>query len=229
MVVETVTSFLVGTVASAVAALMLDRFRRKRHLHHLLWAAGLALWATTSFAQGLALVGGWNVPMYKLYYFSATALAGFLGAGTVGLIVRQRRVFLAFTAYILAASAVLGVSLALAPVDASVLQTPIVGGLALPSWVRGLAPWINIPGGIAFIGGAAYSFVRTRRLFALLITVGAAAPAVGGIFARLSLPWVLPFTDLIGIVCLSAGVLLSMTPVAAARPHVPGSGTAPPG
>src|SRR3989304_1932038 len=40
-------------------------------------------------------------------------------------------------------------------------------------------PLVNLPGGIAFAGGAAYSTARTRKAFAVLITLGAALPAEG--------------------------------------------------
>ena len=88
--VETVLSFVVGLVASLVAAYMLSRYLVTRKAHHLLWSVGLALWATSSFGQGTAFVSGWSVASYKLYYFSAILLAGFLGAGTPGLVLRRR-------------------------------------------------------------------------------------------------------------------------------------------
>src|SRR3990172_702926 len=185
---ETVLSFVVGIVASLVAAYMLSRYLVTRKAHHLLWSVGLALWATSSFGQGTAFVSGWSVASYKLYYFSAILLPGFLVAAAFGLL------------------------LVLAPVDEGVLAQAAIGGQALPAGVRMWTPLVNIPGGIAFIGGAAYSIVRTRKAFAVLITLGAALPALGGILARLGVPWVLPFTDFAGIAGPSAGVVLTLRP-----------------
>jgi len=210
--VETVLSFVVGIVASLVAAYMLSRYLVTRKAHHLLWSVGLALWATSSFGQGTAFVSGWSVASYKLYYFSAILLAGFLGAGTLGLVLRRRRVFRVFAAYVIGFAAAFGLLLVLAPVDEGVLAQAAIGGQALPAGVRMWTPLVNIPGGIAFIGGAAYSIVRTRKAFAVLITLGAALPALGGILARLGVPWVLPFTDFAGIACLSAGIVMTLRP-----------------
>lgn len=213
--VETVLSFVVGIVASLVAAYMLSRYIVTRRAHHLLWSVGLALWAASSFGQGTAFVSGWSVASYKLYYFSAILLAGFLGAGTLGLVLRRRRVFQVFAAYVIGFAAAFGLLLALAPVDEAVLAHLAIGGQALPAGVRMWTPLVNIPGGIAFIGGAAYSIVRTRKAFAVLITLGAALPALGGILARLGVPAVLPFTDFAGIACLSAGIVMTLRPAPA--------------
>jgi len=218
MAVEEILSFAVGTVAAIIAFVMFSRFWAKRRLHHLLWAVGLGLWAVSSFAQGAAILVGWTIPSYKLYYFSAIALAGFLGAGTLGLITRRARIVRGFAAYIVAMCGIFAVAIAFAPVDEDVLERIFVGGLALPSSLRLLTPFINVPGGITFIGGAIYSFVKTRKLFAIFITLGATVPALGGILARFSLPWLLPFTDFIGIVFLSSGVYLSLRPVGAPVP-----------
>ncbi len=209
MTVEWVLSLLVGSVASTIAATMFFKYYKGRRLHHLLWALGLAFWGISAFGQGYAILIGWTVPLYKLYYFSAIALAGYLGAGTLGLIMPKRRIYLAFVTYIVALTAIFAYFVSFAAVDEGLLAQAVIGGLAFPSSVRMWTFFINIPGGITFIGGAAYSFVKSRKLFALLITLGALTPAVGGTLARLALPFFLPFTDFLGIVLLSAGVYLS--------------------
>jgi hypothetical protein len=215
---EFVLAFVVGGIASVMAAITGWRFVATRKAHHMFWSVGMALWAASAVAQGIALVSGWSVPMYKAYYVSAIALAGFLGAGTLELVLRRRRALLAFDGYILGMTGILGLAVALAPVDETLLGTAVIGGLALPSGARIWSPFINIPGGIAFIGGAAYSYVKLRRPFALLITIGAATPAVGGVLARFAMPAALPFTDFIGVVFLAAGIVLSLRPLETPSP-----------
>lgn len=210
MLVETLLSVIVGGVAASFSGFLGYRYVRRQRLYHLLWGIGLGLWALSAFAQGYAFAVGWTVGLYKAYYVSAISLAGFMGAGTLGLILKRPRPFLGFVAYILAVSLLLGVAVGLAPVDESVLANAAVGGTALPSGVRLLSPLINVPGGIAFIGGAFYTLWRTRKPFALLIGIGALTPAVGGILARFGMPYVLPFTDFAGVVFLSAGIYLSL-------------------
>ncbi len=208
--IEWILSLIVGSIASVVAVSIFRVYYRKRKAHHLMWCVGLALWGISAFAQGYAALAGWPVPLYRLYYFSAISLAGFLGAGTLGLIVSsQRMVFKGFSGYIVFITAVLGIAVSVATVDLEVLKDVVVGGLALPSNVRLIAPFINIPGGVTFIGGAAYSLVRTKKVYALLITLGASVPAIGGILARFAIPGFLPFTDFFGILFLTLGIYVS--------------------
>lgn len=209
---ELILSLIVGSIAGGMAAYMFFRYARASKLHHLLWGLGLALWSISSFGQASSLyLDGWVgiVSVYRLYYFAAIALVGFLGAGTLGLIWPKSRLYPAFTVYIMYFTTVLAVAVALGPVNLAALGTPVVGGEALAFNTLPFTLPINVPGGIFFIGGAAFSIVKTRRLFAVLITLGAIMPAVGGIIARLGVPAFLPFTDFVGISFLSAGVYLS--------------------
>ncbi len=163
--------------------------------------------------QASAILIGWTVPVYKLYYFSAIVLTGFLGVGTVGLLFSHRRAYRPYVLYVVYTTLLFGLLVVFAAVNEALLATsPVVGGLAFPDNVRIWTLPINIPGGIAFIGGAAWSFWVTRRPYALYIALGALIPAVGGTLARFALPFFLPFTDFFGIVFLSAGVYLSARP-----------------
>ncbi len=209
MAFEWLLPLLVGAIASAVSYDLLNAYLKKGHLHHLLWAAGMVLWAISAFAQMYALIFGWPILLYKLYYFSAISLAGFLGAGTLALVSSRKTIISLYAWFNVLAAAMLAISLAFAPVDLNVLKNLVVGGLALPSSVRMLAPVINIPGGITFIGGALYSYMKWRKPYTILIALGAAVPAIGGILARFAIPELLPYTDFLGIIFLSTGFYLS--------------------
>ncbi|MDE1869665.1 MAG: hypothetical protein KGH71_01610 [Candidatus Micrarchaeota archaeon] len=208
---ESMLGLIVGIVASAITVVLIGRYMKSKRLYLLLWALGMLLWAISAFAQAYAILFGWSVPLYKLYYFAAVALAGFLGAGTLGIITKRERVFLGFAALMTALSLILAISLALTPIDQGLLNYPVVGANAVPISVRILAPIINIPAAVAFIGGAAYSFIRSRKMYALFITLGATVPAIGGTLAGALIPWALPFTDFIGIAFLASGFYLSFT------------------
>ncbi len=224
LTVQWVLSIVVGIIALAMAGVMFRKFYRKRKLHHLFWALGLATWGITDFAQAWAILIGWTVPIYKLYYFSAITLAGFLGVGTVGLLFSKHRAYPSYVVYVVYTTLLFGILVAFATVDEVLLAvTPIVGGLAFPDSVRIWTLPINIPGGIAFIGGAAFSFYATRRAYALYITLGALIPALGGTLARFALPGFLPFTDFFGIAFLAVGVYLSARPAVEPVTAVTGS------
>lgn len=213
-----------GIIALTMAGVMFQKFAKKRKLHHLFWALGLLTWGITDFAQAWAILIGWTVPIYKLYYFSAITLAGFLGVGTVGLLFSEHRAYPSYVVYVVYTTLLFGLLVAFATVDEVLLAvTPIVGGLAFPDSVRIWTLPINIPGGIAFIGGAAFSFYATRKAYALYITLGALIPALGGTLARFALPGFLPFTDFFGIAFLAAGVYLSARPAVQPATAVTGS------
>ncbi len=213
LTVQWILSIVAGAVALSVAAIMFRKYAAQRKLHYLFWALGETFWGIADLGQASAILIGWTVPVYKLYYFSAIVLSGFLGVGTVGLLYSQRREYPAYVVYVVCTTLIFALLVAFAAVNEALLAaTPIVGGLAFPGNVRIWTLPINIPGGIAFIGGAAWSFWRTRRAYALYIALGALIPAIGGTLARFALPFALPFTDFFGIAFLSAGVYLSTRP-----------------
>ncbi len=207
---------IVGIIATLMAVWVVIRYFQSRFSRYLWWSAGLLLWALSAFCQSYALLLEWKPWIYKLYYFSAITLVGVLGAGTLGLIIGEQRtleqqvVYYLYVGFILFFSVKLAFALYQAPVFVERLHERVIGGLALPSSVRQWSPWINIPGGVIFIGGAVYSFWKTKALYALFIVIGALIPALGGIFARFQLPYLLPFTDLLGILFLSWGVFLAL-------------------
>lgn len=217
---ELALSLAVGAVAAGMAGYLFLKYAGGRKLHNLLWGVGLALWSISAFTQASSLyLDGWIAPVYRLYYFAAIALVGFLGAGTLGLIWPQSRLYPAFNVYIVYFTTVLAVVVALGPLDLAALATPVAGGAGMAFTTLPFTLPINVPGGIFFIGGAAFSIYKTKKLFAVFITLGAIMPAVGGILARFAIPGFLPFTDFVGISFLSAGVYLS-TRVARPAPQV---------
>lgn len=80
----------------------------------------------------------------------------------------------------------------------------------MPEYVRVFSPLLTIPGGIAIIGGALWSFWvdRTRR-FSLLIALGGLFPSVGGLRARFGDPTFFYMLETAGMVLLFIGFLLS--------------------
>jgi len=210
MNLESILSLVAGIIALAVAITVFRVYLSKRKAHHLLWAVGMLLWAASDFTQLYALVVSWTVPVYLLYFFCSIMLAGFLGAGTLYLVAPGRRISTYYFWFNVACAGILAILLVTTPVNKAALQTAVVGANAITSAYVGLvAAVVNTPALITFVGGAAYSFVKTRRLYALLITIGALLAALGGILATALLPQFLPFTDFVGVSFLGAGFYLT--------------------
>ena len=76
----------------------------------------------------------------------------------------------------------------------------------------------SVPGSLALIGIALYSFWRTRLVFNLWIAAGAIAAAASGSLATLGVTWALYLGELIGIALMFWGFLSSREPAPARAP-----------
>jgi len=198
-----------ATVVSLIfAALVLNQWISRRKPFQLAWSAGLALYGVAAFTQFLAEAYGWTSSTYKAYYVVAAPLVAVLGIGSVLLI--HRRAGLGFALYTLVLFAGFAVAVAGATVNTAAFSSSIpVAGTALPDSVRIYSPLFTIPGSVALIGIAAYSFWRSRLLFNLWIGIGAVIIAAGGSLARFGLSWALYIGEFVGIAVMFWGFLAS--------------------
>jgi len=212
MDVESVMPLVAGTLALAISAVLARMYLGRRGVHHLLWSVGMLLWAVSDITQFYAFVAAWTVPIYLSYFFGSIMLAGFLGAGTLCLVLPKSRISSGYMWFNVIAAVALAVVLATTPINASALQAAVTGANPITSPIASaIAAVVNIPALFTFAGGALYSFIRTRRPYALLITAGALIPAGGGTLATIALPQLLPYTDFFGILVLGAGFYLSFS------------------
>jgi len=208
-----------ATVVSAVfAALVFRQWLGRRKPYQLAWSAGLGLYAVAAFTQFLGEEYGWSVPVYKVYYLLAALLVAVLGIGSTLLV--HRRAGIGFTLY----TAIVFVGFAIAVAGTAVNQAAFdlsfpVAGTAIPDGnVRAFSYLFTIPGSIALIGVAVYSYWRTRLKFNLWIGMGALIVAAGGSLARLSFSWALYIGELLGIAVMFWGFLASQDVVKARAP-----------
>ncbi len=210
MDIEAVMPLIAGVLALAISVVLARMYVQKRRMHHLLWAVGMLFWAISDFTQLYAIVASWTVFIYLAYFFGSIMLAGFLGAGTIYLVFPKSRISSGYLWFNIVFGVALAVSLVLTPLNSSALQAAVTGANPISSpIVNDIAAIINIPALFAFAGGALYSYIRTRRIYALLITIGAVIPALGGTLAAILIPQFLPFTDFFGILFLGVGFYLS--------------------
>lgn len=216
---------LVSAVLSAVFAFLLAlQWRKRRKPYQLIWMVSLVMFFIATFLEFYAEFVyytnppsiGWTEFTYKLYYVLSASMVALMGAGSLYLLTHLPvgKYFLYFTVAVSIPLFVLGF---LAPVgDALANAVAVKGGteiagLAMPSYVRYLPPLLNIPGGIAIIGGALYSFWLDRtRKYNLLIALGGLYPFAGGVGAWLGNPTLSYFLETVGIILLFAGFVLSL-------------------
>jgi len=195
-------------VSLTFAALVFNQWISRRKPFQMAWSLGLGLYGLAAFAQFLAEAYGWTPSTYKAYYLVAAPLVAVLGIGSVLLI--HRRAGVGFALYTIVVFAGFAVAVAGATVNTAALSSPIpVAGTALPDNVRIFSPLFTIPGSVALIGIAAYSYWRTRLMFNLWIGIGALIIAAGGSLARFNLSWALYIGELVGIAIMFWGFLAS--------------------
>ncbi len=213
MALESVLPFIAGLLALVIAIALFRLYYIKRRIYHLLWGVGMLLWSVSDFTQLYALLFGWTVPVYLAYFFGSIMLAGFLGAGTLCLVSSRQRINTIYIWFNVVMAIALLVSLLVYPLNTAALSNAVTGANPVTGPANIIAALVNIPALITFVGGALYSYVKTWKIYALLIAFGGLWPAIGGVFATFGIPILLPFTDFLGIAFLGAGFYLSfMTP-----------------
>src|SRR5213593_2410306 len=204
-------------ISVAFAFLVFTQWLNRRKPYQLAWSVGLGLYAIAAFTQFLAEAYGWSVGVYKVYYLVAAPLVAVLGIGSVFLI--HRRAGIGFALYTAVVFVGFAAAVAAATVNTDALTSSIpVAGTALPDNVRIFSPLFTVPGSIALIGVAAYSYWKSRLTFNLWIGIGALIVAAGGSLARFNVSWALYVGELVGIAVMFAGFLRSQDLAKVTRP-----------
>lgn len=192
-------------------------------MHQLIWSVSLFLFFVTTLLEFLAgyfyhnIEGslGWSPLMYKLYYVLTPPMVALMGTGSLYLLTHKP-----YGKYMLWYTVILSIPLFILGLSANVGRALIeavnkvggteIAGAAMPSYVRIFSPLMTIPGGIFLIAGAIYSYWLDRsRKYNLLVAIGGLFPFIGGLRARFGAYEAFYFLELLGIVILFLGFLLS--------------------
>ncbi|MGD8731025.1 MAG: hypothetical protein PVH92_04020, partial [Anaerolineales bacterium] len=83
--------FLSTAIMIVFTVSVLQRYFVRRKAHFLFWGLGLAMFSAGSFAEAYFAIFGWSAFVFFLWYFFGAALnAGWIGHGTLMLLVRKR-------------------------------------------------------------------------------------------------------------------------------------------
>ena len=206
---------LAATVISIIFAYSVFRqYLRGRKTHQLLWTISLALFSFSVFFEAYSELYGWNVLMYKIYYIFAASLVLIMGAGTLYLLsswnVLNRYIPHLFVTYGIIIIVIMSYTAYSAPVYTEKFIPGItVAGLAMSQDVRIFSPLLTIPGSIALIGGALYSYFKTKQRFNVYIALGALIVAVSGGIARTGITDFFYIGEMIGITLMYFGFIES--------------------
>lgn len=220
--------FISSIVMIAFAVDVFRRFaRRPTHKHLLIWGIGLAMFGIGSIAEAISAFV-WNPIVFICWYLFGAALnAGWIGQGTVYLLVRRNWVHI-LTIILVIGSVIAGGLMLTTPLDASKFSPTVPLSeqyrniMPQGAPVRLTTPFFNIYGLITLVGGALYSaylFWRKRvlpnRMFGnVLIAVGALSIGSASTLTRLGYGGLLYLGELFAAILMYAGFILASQPAA---------------
>src|SRR5262249_12906908 len=222
---------LLAAVAAMLAAVFIfDQHLARPRPYKLLWALGLLFYGLGAAAGFAGSYHNWTISEFKAwYFFGGTVTAVFLGLGSFFLL-GPPRVAYALTAIVAILSLYVAfrflidaVSPALAAyITAHSTETQAVNGKAalnlLPGDVRAVAIPMNILGALFLFGGAFWSawqcwrrHVPGYRLISMgLLALGSVFPSILTGIQALGMTSLAPLGELLGALCLLAGLLISL-------------------
>jgi len=222
---------------------VLQRYVVRRKPHFLFWGIGLAMFGAGSFAEAYFSVFGWSALVFFLWYFFGAALnAGWIGHGTLMLLVRKRWRNVV-TAVLVVAS--LGAAVLMFQAMANLTPANFQAGVPISEQYRDImpavdaggavrltTPFFNVYGLVTLVGGALWSawlFLRKRVLpnrviGNVLIAAGALSIGFASTLTRLGYGQLLYLGELIAAVLMYIGFVMAGRPEPAPVKEVAASG-----
>ncbi len=210
---------------------VLRRYLVRRKAHFLFWGIGLAMFGAGSMAEAWFALLGWSAPVFFAWYLFGAALnAGWIGHGTLLLLVRKRWVHLLTALLVVGSLAAAGLMLQVMPkLDLTVYDPAlpiseqyreIMPSIADGAAVRLTTPFFNIYGLVTLVGGAlisAWMFLRKevlpkRVIGNVLIAAGALSIGLASTATRLGYGQFLYLGELVAAVLMYAGFSVAAAP-----------------
>lgn len=231
---------LAALAAFVAAVFILDQHLNRPRPYKLLWSLGLLFYGIAAFAAFAGARDHWTVGEYKTwYYFGGVLTAAFLGLGSLWLLGPKRlaraltavAVVLALYAAVRIATYDIGAAAATKIATSTTADVTNVGKFkVLPGDLTAVAILMNIPGALLLFGGAVWSgwqFWRTREAQSLravprrvapgyrvvsmgLLALGSVFPSILTGLQRLGYSGGAALGELLGALCLLAGLLTSL-------------------
>lgn len=181
---------IITTVISfSFFVLLLIQFIKRRKIHQAVWTIAILFFGISTLMEFLMNpdIIGFNVILFSIFYVTASSLVGFLGAGQLYLILKNKisHIFLLF---VIIFTIGLVFALAFTAFPSSVTLTGELGtdirivSEGYPISVRIFAIILASVGGTVLLLGSLYSFIKDRtRYYTLFFTLGAVFPLLRNI------------------------------------------------
>ena len=224
--------FLSTAIMIVFAASVLQRWFVRRSMHFFFWGVGLAMFGAASFAEAYLAIAPFNPFVFFLWYvFGAVLNAGWIGHGTLILLVRKRWVRVVTTAALLVGSLIVLALWVGTPLDPS----KAVPGKAVSEWyryvlppageatVRYTTPFFNIYGLVTLVGGALWSgylfwrkrIMPNRVMGNIMIAIGALVIGSASTLTRFGIGEYLYIGELVAATLMYVGFRMAAAPAPA--------------
>jgi hypothetical protein len=190
---------------SVLAGRAFVRGYRARARVQLWWAAGLAMAGAAMAVETVVYVGLVDVGLLQTYVFLSGALVGVLSVGACR-VLRRPRLERIYSAYIIAACAVLGVASFTISLPSGMVTQGIITGNP-PLLILIASTFVTGPATIVLLTSAGSSLRRSRDWRTLLMVAGALVLGTGGFLYIASFPVALYYAEFIGILFLFVGLM----------------------
>jgi hypothetical protein len=227
-----VLPFISTIIMFVFAASVLQRWYVRRSAHFLFWGIGLTMFGLGSFAEAYLAVAPFNAAIFFSWYvFGAALNAGWIGQGTLLLLVRKRWVRVLTSTLLIAGSLVVLFLWFNTPLDPSqaVSHQPVsvwyrdVLPPADVAQVRLSTPFFNIYGLVTLVGGALWSgylfwrkrIMGNRVVGNILIALGALLIGSASVLTRFGIGEFLYVGELLAATLMFAGFRMAGAPAPA--------------
>jgi len=196
---------LLAVALGALSARSLARFLHKPEPTQAMWASGMGMGAVAMAIETFVYLGFDSSGMLQAYVFVSAALVGLLSLGCTH-VIRSAGFAKGYSAFILAATAVLGVACLWTPLSTSMVTDGIISQ-SPPLVLLLVSSLITGPATVVLLAASAVSLKRSHKWQNLLIIGGALVLGAGGTLYIASFPVFLYYAEFLGIVLLFAGIV----------------------
>ncbi len=227
-----VLPFISTAIMIVFAASVLQRWYVRRSANFLFWGIGLTMFGLGSFAEAYLAIAPFNAAIFFTWYvFGAALNAGWIGQGTLLLLIRKPWVRILTTTLLIGGSLVVLVLWFNTPLDPSqaISHQPVSVWYrnVLPSadqaYVRLTTPFFNIYGLVTLVGGALWSgylfwrkrIMGNRVVGNILIALGALLIGSASTLTRFGIGEFLYVGELLAATLMFAGFRMAGAPAPA--------------
>ncbi len=204
-------------VILAVRAIL--RYFETRSRPQIMWGGGLALAAAAMAVESVVYFGVVTSPILQTYVFLSAAIVGILSLGATR-VLRSPRLENIYTAYTLAACAVVAAACAVTTLPTSMVSSGIITGNP-PLTLIILSSLVTVPATVVLLTATFLSLRRSHRWQTLLMAAGALILGAGGTLYIASFPIALYYAEFAGILLLFLGLVSLQSSNAAASAPAP--------